>query len=151
MFVPIAGIITAPLSGWIITALDWRWLFIIEGLLSLVVLVLWMQTIYDRPQEAKWISEAEKKYLVETLAAEQRAIAGKEVKCVARRGAVEQNHVAADRPELLLSDRNLRLHPVAADHFERTDALHDETGRGARHSAVCRRHRRRDVPVLFAL
>ena len=36
MFVPIAGIITAPLSGWIITVLDWRWLFIIEGLLSLV-------------------------------------------------------------------------------------------------------------------
>lgn len=31
MFVPIAGIITAPLSGWIITVLDWRWLFIIEG------------------------------------------------------------------------------------------------------------------------
>ena len=30
MFVPIAGIITAPLSGWIITVLDWRWLFIIE-------------------------------------------------------------------------------------------------------------------------
>jgi MFS family permease len=34
MFVPIAGIITAPLSGWIITILDWRWLFIIEGLVS---------------------------------------------------------------------------------------------------------------------
>ncbi|MGS3448288.1 MFS transporter [Klebsiella electrica] len=77
MFVPIAGIITAPLSGWIITALDWRWLFIIEGLLSLVVLVMWALTIYDRPQEARWISDAEKKYLVETLAAEQRAIAGK--------------------------------------------------------------------------
>lgn len=39
MFVPIAGIITAPLSGWIITALDWRWLFIIEGLMSVAVLV----------------------------------------------------------------------------------------------------------------
>lgn len=77
MFVPIAGIITAPLSGWIITALDWRWLFIIEGLLSLVVLVIWALTVYDRPQEARWISDAEKKYLVETLAAEQRAIAGK--------------------------------------------------------------------------
>jgi sugar phosphate permease len=76
MFVPIAGIITAPLSGWIITALDWRWLFIIEGLLSVVVLVLWAYTVYDRPQEARWISEAEKNYLVETLAAEQRAIAG---------------------------------------------------------------------------
>lgn len=62
MFVPIAGIITAPLSGWIITALDWRWLFIIEGLMSVVVLVLWAFTVYDRPQEARWISEAEKNY-----------------------------------------------------------------------------------------
>lgn len=44
MFVPIAGIVTAPLSGWIITVLDWRWLFIIEGLLSVVVLVLWCPT-----------------------------------------------------------------------------------------------------------
>ena len=80
MFVPIAGIITAPLSGWIITALDWRWLFIIEGLMSVVVLVLWAFTVYDRPQEARWISEAEKNYLMQTLAAEQKAIAGKEVK-----------------------------------------------------------------------
>ena len=80
MFVPIAGIITAPLSGWIITALDWRWLFIIEGLMSIVVLVLWAFTVYDRPQEARWISAAEKNYLVQTLAAEQQAIAGKEVK-----------------------------------------------------------------------
>ncbi len=87
MFVPIAGIVTAPLSGWLITALDWRWLFIIEGLLSIVVLVLWSLTVYDRPQEARWISEAEKHYLIATLAAEQRAIEGKEV-CNASLGAV---------------------------------------------------------------
>ncbi|STW03911.1 major facilitator superfamily permease [Klebsiella grimontii] len=122
MFVPIAGIITAPLSGWIITVLDWRWLFIIEGLLSLVVLVLWAYTIYDRPQEARWISEAEKRYLVETLAAEQKAIAGTEVKKrLSERRSLRQNHVAAYRPELLLPDRHLRLHPVATHHSERID------------------------------
>jgi MFS family permease len=38
MFAPLGGMLTAPVSGAIIAALDWRWLFIIEGLLSLVVL-----------------------------------------------------------------------------------------------------------------
>ncbi|RZI25257.1 MFS transporter [Pseudomonas sp. 770NI] len=80
MFVPLAGIITAPLSGWIIAALDWRMLFIIEGILSAVVMVLWMLTISDRPQEAKWISERERDYLITTLAEEQKAIAAKAVK-----------------------------------------------------------------------
>lgn len=80
MFVPLAGIITAPLSGWIIAALDWRMLFIIEGLLSAAVMVLWMLTISDRPQEAKWISERERDYLITTLAEEQKAIAAKAVK-----------------------------------------------------------------------
>ena len=46
----------------------------------MVVLALWAYTVYDRPQEARWISEAEKRYLVDTLAAEQRAIAGTTVK-----------------------------------------------------------------------
>lgn len=73
MFVPLAGIITAPLSGWIIAALDWRMLFIIEGLLSGAVMVLWFLTVSDRPQEAKWISKEEQDYLVTTLREEQAA------------------------------------------------------------------------------
>lgn len=80
MFVPIAGIITAPLSGWIISAMDWRWLFIIEGLLSAVVLVLWSLTVCDRPQEARWIDEREKKWLIDTLNAEQKQLAKTAVK-----------------------------------------------------------------------
>ncbi len=77
MFVPIAGIITAPLSGWIITALDWRWLFIIEGLMSIVVLVLWAFTVYDRPQGSTLDFWKRKKLSGQNLlAAEQQAIAG---------------------------------------------------------------------------
>lgn len=80
MFVPLAGIISAPLSGWIIEALDWRMLFIIEGGLSALIMVLWLLTVSDRPQEAKWISERERNYLITTLAEEQKAIAAKSVK-----------------------------------------------------------------------
>ena len=77
MFVPIAGILTAPLSGWIITSWDWRVLFFVEGVMSLIVMVLWHFTISNRPQEAKWISPAEKQYLIKTLHDEQLVIKGK--------------------------------------------------------------------------
>lgn len=80
MFVPVAGIITAPLSGWIITAFDWRWLFIVEGFMSMAVLVLWMLTIADRPQEARWISLREKKWLVDRLEQEQQLVKDTKVK-----------------------------------------------------------------------
>ncbi|HDR2792129.1 MULTISPECIES: MFS transporter [Enterobacter] len=73
MFAPLGGMLTAPASGAIIAALDWRWLFIIEGLLSLVVLAVWWFMISDRPEEACWLPQAEREYLVKTLAAERAA------------------------------------------------------------------------------
>ncbi|MGQ4643455.1 MFS transporter [Raoultella ornithinolytica] len=73
MFAPLGGMLTAPVSGAIIAALDWRWLFIIEGLLSVVVLAVWWFMISDRPEEALWLPEAERHYLVTTLAAERAA------------------------------------------------------------------------------
>ena len=73
MFAPLGGMLTAPVSGAIIAALDWRWLFIIEGLLSLVVLAVWWFMISDRPEEARWLPQAEREYLVKTLSAERAA------------------------------------------------------------------------------
>lgn len=73
MFAPLGGMLTAPVSGAIISAFDWRWLFIIEGLLSLVVLTVWWFMISDRPEEARWLSDRERDYLVTTLAAERAA------------------------------------------------------------------------------
>jgi sugar phosphate permease len=42
-------------------------------------MVLWWLTVSDRPQEAKWIAEDERDYLVNTLREEQEAIKGKQV------------------------------------------------------------------------
>ncbi|SOY60458.1 MFS transporter [Cupriavidus taiwanensis] len=75
LFVPIAGMITAPLSGLVIAALDWRWLFIIEGLISALCLGAWWLLACDRPQEARWLSAAERGYLLAQLQAEQQRAA----------------------------------------------------------------------------
>lgn len=71
LFVPVAGMITAPLSGLVIAALDWRWLFIVEGLISALCLGVWWLLACDRPQEARWISAAERDYVLARLHAEQ--------------------------------------------------------------------------------
>ena len=73
MFAPLGGMLTAPVSGAIIAALDWRWLFIIEGLLSLVVLLVWWLMISDRPEEARWLPAREREYLLTALHAEREA------------------------------------------------------------------------------
>lgn len=76
MFAPLGGILTAPVSGAIIASLDWRWLFIIEGLLSVVVLMVWWLLISDRPEEARWLPEKEREYLLTELGKERRARQG---------------------------------------------------------------------------
>ncbi len=73
MFAPIGGMVTAPISGAIIQGLDWRWLFIIEGLLSIVVLAVWWLLISDRPQQARWLPAAEREYLLAELESDRQA------------------------------------------------------------------------------
>ncbi|BCG58833.1 MFS transporter [Paenibacillus sp. URB8-2] len=74
MFAPIAAIITGPISGFIISFSSWREMFIIEGIVSLIVLIPWLLMVSDRPQQAKWISKEEKAYIVDKLEEEQLAI-----------------------------------------------------------------------------
>ncbi|MBJ3813882.1 MFS transporter [Shimwellia pseudoproteus] len=76
MFAPLGGMLTAPVSGAIIAALDWRWLFIIEGLLSIVVLTIWWLVISDRPEEARWLPAKEREYLLTELGRERQARQG---------------------------------------------------------------------------
>ena len=80
LFVPIAAIITGPLSGYIISISDWRWLFIVEGIISLLVIIPWALMVSDRPQEAKWLSGEEKSFILQKLDEERTAMEGKQVK-----------------------------------------------------------------------
>lgn len=75
LFVPIAAIITGPLSGYIISLLDWRWLFILEGALSLLVLIPWLLLVSDRPQNAEWLDKREREFILTKLDEERKELA----------------------------------------------------------------------------
>ncbi|SIT38285.1 Major facilitator superfamily (MFS_1) transporter [Paraburkholderia ribeironis] len=71
MFVPLAGMITAPLSGFVLAVYDWRHLFFSTALLSILFLTVWLRFADDSPQTARWISPREKAYILDALRAEQ--------------------------------------------------------------------------------
>ncbi len=72
MNIAIASIITAPLSGWILTWGDWRDLFFIEGAFPfLVAAPLWWWLVADRPAQAAWVGEEERTYIEASLKHEQ--------------------------------------------------------------------------------
>jgi Sugar phosphate permease len=64
MNLAIASMITGPISGWIISSWGWRYVFIVEGLVSLLLLAAWWPFIDDKPEDSKWISPAERDYLI---------------------------------------------------------------------------------------
>lgn len=71
MSLPLSTLITNPVSGWIVANFEWRWLFIMEGIVSLGLIFIWFPLVSDRPGDAPWISKEEKDYLETTLRAER--------------------------------------------------------------------------------
>jgi len=49
----------------------WRWIFILEGLLTCVLSVLAFFTISDFPEDAKWLTEPERAFVIHRLAKDQ--------------------------------------------------------------------------------
>lgn len=46
----------------------WRWVFIIEGLLTCVVSFVWFFVIPDFPEDVKWLSDEEREFIRAKLA-----------------------------------------------------------------------------------
>lgn len=62
--IPIGAILMSPMAGWILAVFnDWRWLFFVTGALPLLWVFIWWFGIEDDPSKAKWLSDAEKKYI----------------------------------------------------------------------------------------
>ena len=75
--VPVSGVIGGPLSGALLTLnglfglAGWQWLFLVEGLPAILLGVIVLVYLTDRPETADWLSSAEKDWLVSRLAAER--------------------------------------------------------------------------------
>ena len=62
----------APLTGWLLTFLTWRQVFVIEGIPPLIWVVVWWMFTADRPSEARWCSP-EERYDIESRIARENA------------------------------------------------------------------------------
>ncbi|MFP3643036.1 MFS transporter [Paraburkholderia sp. SIMBA_054] len=72
-----AGSVAAPLSGWILSSMNgvwglagWKWVFILEGLPACAMGFVCFKMLRDRPDQAEWLSDAEKSAVNADLAAE---------------------------------------------------------------------------------
>ncbi len=78
--IPISGVLGGPLSGWILHSMSganglagWQWLFLLEAIPSLVLGVVVILKLDKGIEQAKWLSDAEKRTLSANIAADASA------------------------------------------------------------------------------
>lgn len=77
--VPISAVCGGPLAGWLMSVdnpIDWpgwRWMLLVEGLPTLVLAVAALWLLPDRPRDAGWLEESERRWIEEEIAAEKSA------------------------------------------------------------------------------
>jgi len=77
--VPLATVVGGPVSGALLELhglgglKGWHWLFIVEGLPAVLLGVVALKFLDDRPEDASWLSKKERQALSATLAAEAKA------------------------------------------------------------------------------
>ncbi|GAB3883223.1 MFS transporter [Spirosoma agri] len=62
------------LSGYLIQAVGWRWMFILEGLPAIIWAFFWWRLVDDKPEDASWLTPSEKQALDDQLQREQQGI-----------------------------------------------------------------------------
>jgi MFS transporter, ACS family, tartrate transporter len=76
--VPAASLIGAPVAGWLLGVhwwrlAGWRWLFVLEGIPAVVLGVVTLFYMTDRPEQARWLPVDERDWLVRKLRDELQA------------------------------------------------------------------------------
>jgi len=79
--IPIAGVVGAPLSGWIMNSVSgahnlagWQWLFLIEAIPSLVMGIVVLLFLDNNVESARWLSANEKALLARNLADDRQGV-----------------------------------------------------------------------------
>ncbi len=72
--VPLAGIIGGPISGWIMSTMggksglaNWRWIFLLEGIPTILIGFVTLFVVVDTPDQARWLTDREKRLVLEDL------------------------------------------------------------------------------------
>jgi len=74
---PVALMIGGPIAGVILRLnwggiAGWRWVFILEGVPALILAIVCLTAMSDRPQDASWLEADERDWLVNALETERR-------------------------------------------------------------------------------
>ena len=78
---PVSVIVGAPVSEWLLSLNGvmglhgWQWLFIVEGFPAVVLGVMALFVLTDRPEQAAWLPPADREWLARTMS-EERALRG---------------------------------------------------------------------------
>lgn len=74
----IASLVGNPISGAILYFMDqtgglagWQWVFLLEGIPAVVLGVITLYYLTDRPEQAQWLSESERSWLSQRMAWEE--------------------------------------------------------------------------------
>jgi ACS family tartrate transporter-like MFS transporter len=73
---PLAGIVGSPLSGALLGLTGkglsgWQWMFLTEGVPAILLGVIVLRVLSDRPEEAAWLKGEERVWLLDKLAGER--------------------------------------------------------------------------------
>ncbi len=77
--VPVSSIVGGPLAGWLMGADNpigwpgWRWMLLIEGGPTLLVSLAALMLIPDRPRDASWLDDGERRWLEDEILRENTA------------------------------------------------------------------------------
>jgi MFS family permease len=83
--IPLSAILGGPISGWIMGTMggpaslaNWQWLFVLEGIPSIVAGLLAFFIVVDKPADAKWLTEREKQLISADLKADHLQVGSRE-------------------------------------------------------------------------